>query len=284
MKRAYVTGAGGMLGKALVPVFSDRYRIRATDIDDCDIREDAIIDDIRSFEPDIVFHLASMTDVDRCELEPDEAFRSNTLGTRNVALACSGCDAVMVYISTGMIYNGLKRYPYIEYDKPDPVCVYGKTKYEGELEIRKLLKKYYIINTCWAFGGGPEDKKFVHRMMELAAANSELRVVDDKFGSPTYTADLSRALYRIVESAEYGRYHCVNKGCVSRFEIASEIVRISGIKGCTVVPVSSEEFPLPAPRPRMEAMKNYNLMLMGLDLMRDWREALEEYITTTLKR
>ncbi len=283
MKKVYVTGGNGMLGRALVPVLLPTYEVRATDLPGVDIRDaDAVMTDILRFQPDIVLHLASMTDVDECELHPKEASLSNRIGTRNVALACRESGAVMGYVSTGMIYNGRKRHPYIEYDKPAPLSVYGRTKYEGELEIRSILQRYYLFNSCWIFGGGGEDKKFVAKILDLARNNKELRIVDDKFGSPTYTVDLARCINALIGQPETGRYHCVNHGYVNRYGLAMEILRIAGIDGCRIIPVSSDRFNLPAPRPRMEAMAGYNLRLMGLNIMRDWRDALEEYITTTL--
>jgi len=283
MKKVYVTGGSGGLGKAVVPVLSSSYEVRATDLPDVDVRDAAaVMADITRYEPDIVLHLASMTDVDKCELFPEEASLSNRTGTRNVALACREIGAVMAYVSTGMIYNGCKRHPYIEYDRPDPISVYGRTKYEGELEIRSICERFYIFNTCWLFGGGKEDRKFVAKIIDLAEKGGEIRIVDDKFGSPTYTADLARCIATLIGQPETGRYHCVNAGQASRYELAKEIVRIAGIDGCRIIPVSSDNFDLPAPRPRMEAMADYNLRLLGLNIMRDWREALGEYITTTL--
>lgn len=272
-----------MLGQALVPIFQERYKVCPTDLEECDVRNiDLVVDEICGCNPRFVLHLAAMTDVDGCEKDPDETYRTNTLGTRNVALACQRCDAVMVYINTGSVYNGTKPTPYIEFDTPDPKSIYARSKYHGELIVRELVSKFYIFYAGWMFGGGPEDKKFVAKIMDLARTNKQLKIVDDKFGSPTYTADLSRAVFNFIETGLYGKYHCVNTGCASRFEVAEEILRIAGIKNCTLSPVSSAEFPLPAPRPRMEAMRNYHFDLLGLSPTREWRTALEDYITTTL--
>jgi dTDP-4-dehydrorhamnose reductase len=286
MEKIYVTGADGMLGRALVPVFSQSYKVRGTDLPSLDVTDfDATNRDIVAFSPDVVIHLASMTDVDMCETDPEAARKVNACGTENVALACLKCGAAMIYISTGMIYNGRKRGPYIEYDAPDPVNCYGRTKYEGELLMRKHLKNWYIFNTCWIFGGGPQDKKFVAKIIELGRERKRLEVVNDTFGSPTYTLDLSNAIFEFLQEGgfetNFGRYHCVGRGCVNRLELAREIFSIAGIKDCELIPVSSGRFDLPAPRPRMEAMGNYALDLMGLHLMRDWREALREYIAAT---
>ncbi|MBN1164771.1 MAG: dTDP-4-dehydrorhamnose reductase [Candidatus Krumholzibacteriota bacterium] len=283
MERVYITGSKGMLGRALAPLFADECEVLATDLPESDIRDRKLIEEeIRDFKPDQVIHLASLTDVDRCQLEPEAARETNALGTRNVALACRKTGAAMTYLSTGMIYNGRKVEPYVESDPPDPINVYGRSKYEGEKAVRELLDRYYIFNTCWLFGGGAEDKKFVARTLKQARDKTELKMVNDTFGSPTYTRDLARALRAVIGTSHYGRFFCVNKGCVNRFQIASEILRIAGIKNCRLIPVSSAEFPLPAPRPRMEALRNQNLEALGFDLMRGWKEALEDYITSTL--
>jgi dTDP-4-dehydrorhamnose reductase len=280
--RIYITGAKGMLGKAAVPVFAERYDVFPFDFHETDVRdEDAIASEIRRAKPKFVLHLAAMTDVDGCETNPEEARRINAAGTRNVALACRACDAIMIYVSTGMVYDGRKESPYIEFDPISPANEYARSKYEGELTIRDLLPRFYIFYTCWLFGGGPDDKKFVAKIVERARMSRELKAVNDKFGSPTYTADLARGIFGFIESGLYGKYHCVNTGCASRLDMAREILAAAGIVNCSLAGVSSSEFPLPAPRPRMEAMRNYGFELLGLVPMRGWKEALDEYVAAT---
>lgn len=283
--KAFVTGGDGMVGRALVPLLRERWEVRSTDLPELDVTDaDRVAAAISSFGPDVVIHLASLTDVDACELDPGAARRVNSGGTANVAAACRDCGATMLYLSTGMIYNGRKKAPYTEYDAPDPINAYGRTKYEGELAVRSSLEKFYIFNTCWIFGGGREDKKFVARIIELARSRRTLRVVDDTYGSPTYTVDLAGAIDRFLREArsdaEYGRYHCAGRGCVNRFELAGEILAAAGIEGCRLEPATSSEFDLPAPRPRMEALGNYSLDMLGFRPMRDWRDALGEYIAS----
>ncbi|MDZ7859876.1 MAG: dTDP-4-dehydrorhamnose reductase [Candidatus Krumholzibacteriota bacterium] len=283
MSKIFVTGASGMLGKALTPVLKEKNDVLATDLPDTDIcNADLISRKIKDFNPDFIIHLASMTDVDACELNPDEAFRVNSLGTRNVALAARSSQSVMVYVSTGSIYNGSKDTPYTEYDNPDPVSIYGLSKYHGELYLRDIVSRFYIFYTCWLFGGGSEDKKFVPKILNLARREKKLDIVNDKFGSPTYTKDLALVIADFLKTGLFGRYHSANYGCVNRFEVAEEILNIAGINDCKLNPVSSDCFSLPAPRPRMEALRNYNFELIKRKPMRDWKEALGEYITTTL--
>ncbi len=282
MDRIYITGAKGMLGKAAVPVFAERYDIFPGDFHETDVRDaGAIAGEIRRAKPKFVLHLAAMTDVDGCETNPEEARRINAEGTRNVARACGACDAVMIYVSTGMVYDGRKDSPYIEFDPVSPVNAYARSKHEGEIAIRGILSRFYIFSTCWLFGGGRDDKKFVAKIFERARVSRELRAVNDKFGSPTYTVDLAKGIFGFIESGLYGRYHCANTGCASRLEMAREIVDAAGIGSCSLVGVSSDEFPLPAPRPRMEALRNYGFELLGLAPMRGWKEALGEYVAST---
>ena len=282
IERVYITGVKGMLGKAIVPIFRERFHIFPENLEEIDIRTpDRVIDDICRCDPDYVLHLAAMTDVDRCEIEPDEAYMINALGTRHVALACQRADAVMVYINTGSVYNGKKTSPYTEYDTPDPISVYGRSKYAGELIVQELLSRYFVFYTCWMFGGGPLDKKFVAKIIDIAGEKNELRIVDDKFGSPTYTVDFARAVFEFLDRGLYGKYHCVNRGSASRFEVAQAILEYAGFDRCSIVPVPSTEFDLPAPRPDNESLRNYNFELLGLDIMRGWREALEEYVKGT---
>ncbi len=284
MDRIFITGVRGMLGRAAVEVLGDRFEIHPASLDEPDIRDAGLIERaIRAARPAYVLHLAAMTDVDACELDPAAARSVNEEGARNVALASRDCGAVMVYIGTGMVYDGRKETPYIETDTPAPANEYGRSKYAGELAVREIAPRHFVFYACWLFGGGAEDKKFVAKIVERARRGGEIPIVNDKFGSPTYTIDLARAIGDFIGSGRYGTYHCANVGCVSRFDMAEEIVRSAGIKGCRLRPVSSDAFPLPAPRPRMEALRNWRFEQLGLCPMRGWREALDEYVRATFR-
>jgi dTDP-4-dehydrorhamnose reductase len=287
--RVLVTGAAGMLGTALCETLMKRgYKVYATDIN----TEDEGIEflDVRSYEQvnealnkhkfDIVIHLAAETDVDKCELEPDHAYLINTIGTQNVALACQKRDIIMVYISTIGVFDGNKLEPYTEFDEPNPINIYGKSKLEGEKIVQRLLKRYYIVRAGWMMGGGPrKDKKFIGKIIkQILEGKKELKVVNDKFGSPTYTVDFSKCLTNLIETGYYGLYHCTNKGYASRYEIAMKTLEYLGKKDIKLIPVSSAHFPLPAPRARSEASINYKLELIKMNYMRSWEEALKEYI------
>jgi dTDP-4-dehydrorhamnose reductase len=282
--RVLITGAKGMLGSDLYPIFSQEHEVRATDIDDMDARRpEAVFRTFEQFRPDVVLHLAALTDVDGCEKQPDESYWTNTIGTQIIALACQRFGAEMVYLSTLSVFDGDNPEPYTEFDTPNPHSHYSRSKYQGELIIQSLLHRYYIVRAGWMFGGGMKDKKFVAKIMDLARSRPRLQIVDDKFGSPTYTRDISAGIMELVKTGWYGVYHMVNTGTpVSRYEVAHHILTCAGITNCELDPVSSAHFPLAAPRPRMEAGRNLHAELLGLNLMRPWREALKEYIQTTL--
>jgi dTDP-4-dehydrorhamnose reductase len=279
-----VTGAKGMLGSDLCPIWSEQHQVLATDIEEMDVRRpEVVFKTFESFKPDLVLHLAALTDVDGCEKQPDAAYHTNAIGTQVVALACQKFEAELVYISTLSVYDGTASEPYTEFDTPNPRSHYSRSKYHGEVTVQSLLRRYYIVRAGWMFGGGLEDKKFVAKIMELARSRSTLQIVDDKFGSPTHTCDLARGILRLVQTGWYGTYHMVNTGgAPSRYEIARHILQYAGITTCQLQPVSSAYFPLPAPRPRMEAGRNLHLELMGLELMQPWSSALQDYIQNRL--
>jgi dTDP-4-dehydrorhamnose reductase len=261
-------------------VLREHHEVLATDIDEMDVRDATLVrETFRQFLPHAVIHLAALTDVDGCERQPDEAFRTNAIGTQMVALACHEIGAILVYVSTISVFDGRKPVPYTEFDMPNPQSAYSHAKHEGERIVESLVPQHYIVRAGWMFGGGMEDKKFVAKILDLAYSRPELKVVNDKFGSPTYTVDFARGIERLLETDLFGLYHLVNaEGCASRYEVARAILNYAGITACSIAPVSSAEFPLPAPRPRMEAARNYHLELLGLNLMRDWRSALCAYL------
>jgi len=283
-----VTGAAGMLGSALCPTLGEKgHEVYATDVDASDEGIEYL--DVRSYQrvkeivekikPDMVMHLAAETDVDKCETEPDQAYLSNTIGTQNVVLTCQKYDVKLVYISTIGVFDGNKLEPYTEFDEPNPINIYGKSKFGGEKIVQSLLHKYYVVRAGWMMGGGPKkDKKFIGKIIRLMSKTNQLKAVTDKIGSLTYTLDFSSCLTNLIETERYGLYHCTNRGIASRFEIAKKIVEYLGKSDIIINPVTSAQFPLPAPRARSEASRNYMLDLLGMDTMRYWDEALKEYV------
>ncbi|MCP4634071.1 MAG: dTDP-4-dehydrorhamnose reductase, partial [candidate division Zixibacteria bacterium] len=265
IKRVLVTGGRGMLGQDLCSIFSDNGCIvKQTDIDDMDVRKyDLISQTIDECQPEIILHLAALTDVDGCEREPEDSYHTNAVGTKNVALAAQSYQLPVVYISTGSVFNGDKQEPYHEFDDPDPKSVYARSKLAGENFIRELTDEFYIVRAGWMFGGGPLDKKFVAKMIDIAKKYGKLQAVNDKFGTPTYTADFASGIYNLIKTGRFGTYHMGNTGWCSRLEMAEKIVEYAGLEDCPVIGVNSAQFPLAAHRPRMEAIDSLHCRLEG---------------------
>ncbi len=234
---------------------------------------------ISKVNPDLLFHLAAETDVDKCELDPDHAYRVNVLGTQNLASVSKEHNIQMSYVGTCGIFDGKKQVAYNENDVTNPVSVYAKTKLEGERIVKALINKHFIFRVGWMMGGEKNDKKFVAKIVKLILTKKEIFVVDDKFGSPTYTVDLARAMTKIIKGGFYGLYHLTNTGSCSRYELACKIRDILNKKEVVIKPISSHDFPLPAPRPDSEVSESMNLKLIGFDgIMRPWQDALEDYL------
>jgi len=290
MSRILVTGAAGVVGGYVTEVFSDHDLVLTDirgDFDHLDVRDPrACRDVLASAQPDLVIHLAAATDVDLCEQDHDLAFATNALGTHNIALACRDAGAELVYTSTAGVFGGDKVDPYTEYDTPGPANVYGHAKLAGERSVATLLDRFYICRAGWMIGGGPSDKKFVGKLLEIIdGGTTNLRAVDDKLGTPTFARDLATGIRALLETGYYGLYHMVNRGgACSRYDVAVALVKLIGREDVTVEPVSSAFFPLPAARARSEAMINYKLELLGINQQRHWREALEWYVRNELDR
>jgi dTDP-4-dehydrorhamnose reductase len=286
-----VTGHLGMLGKDVtkvldrhneVEIYGMGYDIR--DKKQNDVRNEShVLDFAEKTRPEIIIHLAAKTDVDRCEIEIDDAFLTNTIGTKKWALAAQKVRAEMLYVSTGSVFDGAKIEPYTEFDAPNPQSVYSRSKFEGEKMVQRYLDTFYIVRTGWLFGGGKEDKKFVAKILDIAQTKHEISAVIDKIGSPTYTLDLAHGINDLIKTRSYGLYHMVNNGFCTRFDCAKKIIEYAKIENVILKPVTSASFPLPAPRPRMEALRNYLLDLTGRNAMRTWEEALKDYINWLVK-
>ena len=274
-----------MVGSYVRRVFADDELV-LTDVTEgstfLDVRDRAAVRTaVDVVRPDAVLHLAAATDVDRCEQEPDWAYDANAIGTQNVALACQARAIPLVYVSTGAVFPGDKAAPYTELDTPAPANVYARGKLAGEQFVGALLERYYIVRAGWMFGGAGRDVKFVGKIARLIqGGRTRLEVVDDLVGSPTYAADLLAGIRRLMETDAYGLYHMANAGCCTRYESALAIRDALDRADVEIVPVSSDHFPLPAPR-RSEALGSVKLEGLGL-AMRPWREALREYVLTEL--
>lgn len=278
--KVLIIGAEGMLGHDLVEVMSKNHEVSTTTIDTMDITDiNKTIETVKKKNPDVVIHAAAFTDVDGSESQADLAYKVNSLGTRNVAVACKETDSALVYICTDYVFDGTKGSPYYEYDQTNPLSVYGKTKLQGEAYIRDLLNKFYIVRTSWLYGyHGPN---FVTTMLKLAQTHDQISVVGDQMGSPTYTVDLSKAIAKLIEKPVYGIYHITNSQHCTWYEYAQLIFDIAG-KKVNLKPVTTEEFGSAAKRPKYSVLENYNWKMEGFPKIRSFKEALKEYMDLLL--
>jgi dTDP-4-dehydrorhamnose reductase len=288
--RVLITGCGGMLGDAMYPTFAAAHRsVVATDLQaseswlsPLDVRDLAACE--RAFadvRPTIVLHLAALTDLEYCETDQDDCWRTNALGAENVALLARRYDATMVYVSTAGIFGGEKD-EFHDFDLPNPLSQYGRAKYYGERIVAETVPRHFCLRAGWMMGGGPrKDKKFVNKIFrQIRQGARELRVVDDKFGTPTYTVDFARSVRFLTGTPYYGVYNHVCEGGGSRYDVALEFVRLLGLEGSVgVLKVGSDYYrdAYFAPRPLSERLVNLKLNARGLNRMRDWRTCLAEY-------
>jgi len=284
-----VTGGKGQLGCQLkyiieknssdIGELDGRFKncqCKFIDYDELDITNyNEVISFITSFKPDVVINCAAFTNVDGCESERDIAFKVNTIGPRNLAIACEKYDAKLLHVSTDYVFNGEGIVPFKEYDIPHPVSVYGKTKLMGEQYVRENCNRYFIVRTAWLYGQW--GKNFVHTIMKAAKEKGHLDVVEDQIGNPTYAEDLAHHILKIILTDEYGIYHCTGNGECSWYDFACKIIEYSGIE-CTVSPITSDKINRAAKRPAYSSLDNMMLRAISEDEMRHWQEALMSFI------
>ena len=272
-----VTGVKGQLGYDVCKVLSARgIEHRGVDIEDFDITNvQATHDYIAAYRPDGVIHCSAWTAVDRAEDELEKVRAVNAEGSRNIASVCKEIGAKLVYISTDYVFPGTGERFYEPDDPTGPLGAYGVTKLEGEQAVQALLERYFIVRVSWVFG--KNGNNFVRTMLRLAETKSELNVVCDQIGSPTYTADLAPLLCDMVVTDKYGIYHATNEGICSWAEFAEEIFRLAG-KRVKVNPVPTSEYPTRAVRPLNSRMSKAKLEEMGFSRLPDWHNALVRYL------
>jgi len=289
-KKIYIAGCGGMLGEAFYHIFNKKYKLKCSDID---INEPwlSFLDfrdfteykkDVFDFRPDYLFHIGAFTDLEYCENFPDDTYKTNTLSVEYATYIANELKIPLLYISTAGIFDGSKDL-YDDWDLPNPLGVYARSKYMGELFVKENIEKHIICRAGWMMGAGPKkDKKFINKLMnKIKNGEDELFIVNDKDGTPTYTHDFASNVDLLIESKCWGLYNMVCKGQTSRFEVATELIKILGLeKKINITPVTSEYFQEEyyAPRPISERLINKKLELRNLNIMRDWKVALNEYI------
>jgi dTDP-4-dehydrorhamnose reductase len=287
-----ITGSKGQLGnelqdiiktgKAEIGEISEEIKnseVFALDVEELDITNLGQVKKVLyDIKPDVVINCAAATNVDGCESNKDLAFKINAIGPRNLAIVCEVIGAKLVQVSTDYVFSGVGETPLTEYDLTAPYSVYGKTKLKGEEYVREFSSKYYIVRTAWLYGY--VGKNFVYTMMNLGEQKESLNVVNDQKGNPTNANDLAYHILKLIETEEYGIYHCTGKGECTWYDFAKLIMELSGRK-CIVNPCTSEEFKTPAKRPEYSSLDNIMLRCTVGDEMRDWKEALKSFIANT---
>jgi len=287
--RVYIAGCGGMLGDAVYRLFSAHTNVKATDIDlnaswleYADVRDyDDMLESITAFQPDLLINLAALTDLEYCERNQEDAWLTNALGAENLALIASMLYIPIVYISTAGIFGG-EQDLYNDFDAPNPLSIYAKSKYCGELAVQRCLQEHFVFRAGWMMGGGEaKDKKFVNKIyQQLKAGKRQLFVVDDKLGTPTFTESFAQGILNVVQNGPFGLYNQVCEGSCSRYDVAVEFVRLLGLSDrVRVTKVSSDYFKTDyfAPRPASEMLVNFKLNARKLNVMPHWKDALKEY-------
>ena len=275
--KVLVTGIQGQLGYDVGKVLAARKieyyapTLKEMDITDCF----AVLKILREYRPDAVIHCAAYTAVDKAEDEPEKCWTINVDGTRNLAEGCKEIGAKLLYVSTDYVFEGTGEQFYEVADPVNPQNVYGMTKLAGELVVKVLLKKYFIVRTSWVFG--EHGNNFVKTMLRLAETKNEINVVCDQIGSPTYTADLAPLLCDMVQTEKYGVYHATNEGTCSWAEFAEEIFRLTE-KNIQVKAVFTREYPTKAIRPLNSRMSKKKLSRTGFIHLPDSLEALKRYL------
>lgn len=286
MKKILVTGCNGQLGRAI------RKEYAASDVEfintdvvagngivSLDITNiDAVMEMVKDTKPDIIINCAAHTNVDKCEEQQDLAYKINAIGPRNLSIASSEIGAKMIHISTDYVFEGNGTRPYTEFDAPNPVSAYGKTKLEGENFVKEFAKKHFILRTAWLYGDG---KNFVKTMLALAENHDELNVVCDQVGTPTSAVELAKMIHYLEGTENYGTFHATCEGDTNWADFTDEIFRLAG-KSTKVDHITTEEYvkdnPASANRPAYSILDNFMFRLTGDFRFADWHDAIEEYI------
>lgn len=275
--KVLVTGANGQLGYDVIKrLEQNNIEFLGTDRKSLDLfNEEQVKKVIVDYKPDVVIHCAAYTAVDKAEDERDLCYATNVLGTKYISKACKEINAKMVYISTDYVFDGEGTEPFETTDKPNPINYYGKSKYEGELEVQKYLDKYFIVRISWVFGSNGNN--FVKTMLKLGKERDEVSVVADQVGSPTYTFDLAKLLVEMIETDKYGIYHATNEGYCSWYEFTCEIYR-QVCFDTKVNAIKTEDYPTKARRPKNSKLSKISLTANGFNLLDNYEKAVSNFI------
>ncbi len=290
MKNIYMAGVGGMLGEAFYKQFKGDYELKCSDIDVneewlsfLDFRDEQNYrKEVLEYNPDFLFHIGAHTDLEYCELHEEDAYETNTKSVEYAVSIANDINIPLLYISTAGIFDGEKDV-YDETDQPNPLGHYARSKYLGEVYVQKYSKDFIICRAGWMMGAGiNKDKKFIQKIIQqISDGEKVLHIVNDKLGTPTYTQDFASNVKLLIEKKQRGLFNMVCGGYTGRLEVAIELVQLLGLEGSLEVKEVTSEFFAEeyfAERPKCERLLNKRLDDLGLNIMRDWRIALKEYL------
>jgi dTDP-4-dehydrorhamnose reductase len=290
MKKIYMAGVGGMLGEAFYKQFKGDYELKCSDIDVneewlsfLDFRDEQNYrKEVLEYNPDFLFHIGAHTDLEYCELHEEDAYETNTKSVEYAVSIANDINIPLLYISTAGIFDGEKDV-YDETDQPNPLGHYARSKYLGEVYVQKYSKDFIICRAGWMMGAGiNKDKKFIQKIIQqISDGEKVLHIVNDKLGTPTYTQDFASNVKLLIEKKQRGLFNMVCGGYTGRLEVAIELVQLLGLEGSLEVKEVTSEFFAEeyfAERPKCERLLNKRLDDLGLNIMRDWRIALKEYL------
>ena len=286
MKKVLVTGCNGQLGRAIQKEYAGDVTFVLTDVAEgegitsLDITDiDAVMSLVLAQKPDVIINCAALTNVDGCEKMWDLAYKINAIRPRNLAIAATAVGAKLVHVSTDYVFAGTERTPRTEFDTPDPISAYGKTKLEGEQFVRQFAEKFFILRTAWLYGDG---KNFVKTMVRVAKTHDEVSVVCDQFGSPTSAVELAKMIHFLEGTDNYGIFHATCEGETNWADFTEAFYAKLGITA-KVNHITSEEYtkmnPEAAKRPAYSNLDNYMLRLTTDQFaMANWEDALDVYL------
>ncbi len=290
MKKILVTGCNGQLGRAIRKEYAEQNIefintdvVAGDGIVSLDITNiDVVMNMVKDAKPDVIINCAAHTNVDKCEEQEDLAYKINAIGPRNLSIAATEVDAKMIHISTDYVFEGNGTRPYIEFDKPNPISAYGRTKLEGENFVKQFANRFFMLRTAWLYGDG---RNFVKTMLSLSEKHDELNVVCDQLGSPTSAVELAKMIHFLEGTDNYGIFHATCEGDTNWAEFADEIMKQAG-KKTRINHVTSKQYkemnPASANRPAYSILENYMIKLTSDYRMADWQDALTVYMKELL--
>ena len=275
-----ITGARGQLGADCVRVFNKTHEVVAVDPEELDITRLSDVETmIKNLTPDIILNCAAYSKVDNCEAEKELAWKANVTGPKNLAQSVAKHGGRLIHISSDYVFDGRKKVPepYVEEDEPHPLSYYGITKYESEKVVRQATDRHMIIRTAWLYG--VNGYNFLKTMLKLALKNpnTKIKVVNDQFGSPTWSHRLALQIARIIDENGQGTYHATADGYCTWYELASYFLKKMEVPH-TVIPCTSEEYPMPAPRPKNSILENRHLKEKDINIMKNWQDDLDQFV------